>query len=91
MGIYDRDWYKEDAKQRFKSSPGLKTRRENKVRSKFENYTDSFSKSLVGRTGHNSLLTNVLIWLGLGALCFALFTWISAPKVRQGAWVQRFL
>lgn len=81
MGIYDRDWYKEDAKQRFQSSPSLKARRENKARSKFESYTDSFSQATTGQSGHNSLLTNVLIWLGLGTLCFALFTWISSPKV----------
>jgi len=81
MGIHDRDWYREDAKQRFQSSPSLKARRENKVRSKFDNYSDSFSQAKAGQIGQNSLLTNALIWLGLGALCFALFTWISAPKV----------
>jgi len=81
MGIYDRDWYKEDAKQRFQSSPSLKVRRESKVRSKLENYTDAFSNDKSGQSGRNSFLTNILIWLGLGALCFALFTWAGAPKV----------
>lgn len=81
MGIYDRDWYKEDAKQRFQSSPSLKARRESKVRSKLENYTESFSKDKLGQSGRSSFVTNVLIWLGLGALCFSLFTWISIPKV----------
>lgn len=81
MGIYDRDWYKDDAKQRFQSSPSQKAKREGKVRSKLEKYTESFSTTKTHRIGSNSFLTNILIWLGLGALCFALFTWASAPKV----------
>ena len=81
MGIYDRDWYKEEAKQRFQSSSSLKARRESKVRSKFEQYTNSFPTAKGNHTGRNSFLTNALIWLGLGALCFSLFTWTSAPKV----------
>ena len=81
MGIYDRDWYKEDAKQRFQSSPGLKVRRESKVRSKFEQYTNSFSRANGNQPEHNPFLTNALIWLGLGALCLSLFIWASTPKV----------
>lgn len=81
MGIYDRDWYKEDAKQRFQSSSGLKAKREKKVRSKLEKYTESFSSTKTHRTVPKSFITNILIWLGLGALCFSLFTWVSAPKV----------
>ncbi len=81
MGIYDRDWYKKEAKQRFQSSSSLKAHRENKIRSKFEQYTNSFPGAKGNQTGHKSFLTNVLIWLGLGALCFSLFTWTSAPKV----------
>lgn len=81
MGIYNRDWYKEEAKQRFQSSSSLKARRESKVRSKFEQYTNSFSRAKGDHTGRNSVLTNALIWLGLGALCFSLFTWTSAAKV----------
>jgi len=81
MGIYDRDWYKDDAKQRFQSSPSLKAKRERKVCTKLEKYTESFSTTKTHRIGSNSFLTNILIWLGLGALCFALFTWASAPKV----------
>jgi aspartyl protease family protein len=81
MGIYDRDWYKDEAKKRFQSSSGLKVHRESKVRSKFEQYTQSFTRGKGDHTGHNSFLTTALIWLGWGVLSFALFTWISAPKV----------
>lgn len=82
MGIYDRDWYKEDAKQRFRASSSLKARRENKLRSEFERYTSSFTKTKkAAYVGSRSNLTSVLIWLGLGALCFALFSWLSAPKI----------
>lgn len=81
MGIYDRDWYKEDAKRRFQSSSGLKTHRESKIRSKFEQYTHSFSRGQGNHTRHNSFLTTALLWLGWGVLGFSLFTWISAPKV----------
>ncbi len=81
MGIHDRDWYKEDAKQRFQSSSSLKAHRESKVRSKFEQHTNSFPRVMGNHTGRNFFLTNVLVWLGLGALCFSLFTWTSAPKV----------
>ena len=81
MRIYDKDWYKEEAKQRFQSSSSLKVRRENKLRSKFEQYTNSFPRAKGNQSGHNSFLTNALIWLGLGALCFSLFTWASASKV----------
>lgn len=82
MGIYDRDWYKKEAQQRFQSSTGTKARRENEVRSRFERFTDSFS-GVKGADpqARNSFLTSALIWLGLGALCFALFNWLSAPKV----------
>lgn len=81
MGIYDRDWYKDEAKQRFRANQGFKTRRENKVRSAFEQYTQSFSRTATPRSASRSHVTNVLVWLGLGALCFALISWISAPKV----------
>lgn len=81
MGIHDRDWYKDDAKQRFRANQGVKTRRENKVRSAFEQYTESFSRTTASRAVSRSNLTGILIWLGLGALCFALISWISAPKV----------
>ena len=74
MGIYDRDWYKEEAKKRFQVSPSLKARRENKIRSAFEQYTNSVPQATGNRTGRNSLLTYALVWLGLGALCFSLFT-----------------
>ncbi len=81
MGIYDRDWYKDDAKQRFQSSPSLKAQREHNARSKFERYTNSLSIGSAHQTNPGFLLSKVLVWLGLGALCFALFSWISAPKL----------
>ncbi|QKV56604.1 MAG: retroviral-like aspartic protease family protein [Dechloromonas sp.] len=81
MGIYDRDWYRKQAKQQFQSSSCLNARQESKARSKFERYTNSFLRTNSNYTGRKSFLTNTLIWLGLGALCFSLFTWTSAPKV----------
>ena len=81
MGINDRDWYKEGARERFRSSSDVKALRENKVRSKFAQYTHSISRGQRNQNGHNAVLTHVLLWLGLGALCFALFTWTSAPRV----------
>lgn len=80
MGI-DGGHGREDARRRFQSSPGLKELREKKIRASFENYTHSFSKRNVARSRHGSTLTHLLLWLGLGALCFALVTWAKAPKV----------
>ncbi len=81
MGIYDRDWYKEEAKKRYQSSPNLKAQRESKVRSAFERYSNAIPRERSTQTGRKAFLTYVLIWLGLGTLCFSLFTWISAPKI----------
>lgn len=85
MGIQDRDWYKEDAKKRFQSSPSEKAQRESDVRSKFEQYTRSFSTDKGRATGRKPYLTYTFLWLGVGAFCFALITWLSAPKVTVSA------
>lgn len=81
MGIHDRDWYKEDAKKRYRSSPSVKAQRESDVRAKLEQYTRSFSTTKGRSTERNAYLTYALLWLGVGAFCFALITWISSPKV----------
>lgn len=81
MGVHDRDWYRDEARQRFRASSTLKAQRQNQIRSKFERYTTSFSTGTAHQRRPGRLLSMVLVWLGLGSLCFALFSWVSAPTI----------
>ena len=81
MATYDRDRAKENAKRRYQSPPSEKAQRESDVRARFERYTRSFSTAKSRPTGRKPYLTYTLLWLGVGSLCFALLTWLSAPTI----------
>lgn len=80
MGIDDGN-IREEARRRFRSSPALKELREKRIRGSFDNYTRLFSKKRALSSQPGSTLSSLLLWLGLGALCFALIAWVNSPKV----------
>lgn len=81
MGIDNRDWYKDDARRRFRASSALKAQRESEVRSKLDRFTQALPKGKAHPGQRGAWFSAILLWLGLGTLGFAFFTWLTAPKV----------
>ena len=83
MSIQDRDWYKEEAKRRFQASQEEKAANERNMRVRFEQYIRPSrpAKAPNQPTAPTSWVTYALMWLGIGTLCFSIFSWTSAPSV----------
>lgn len=99
MGIYDRDWYRRKRENRFGLPESQKDGRLKNIRDAFHRFTKTLSVPVrtsysrySGQAPHNSeqkipfrrsTVIHSLFWLGIGALFFALFTWLNTPKITQ--------